>query len=149
MKNHNKNPLDDFYNFMGELTKPLSISQLVIQNDKRIENIAFYQITKGCTDLPNLSSHSDSILKQLKGQSNPLESTETEEPTFYEKLKGVFTEMKGLIMRGTFTLDELEDRVYAQYGVVSDFSKQKAGVLPKDKQLAKEIDDILREATEQ
>jgi len=106
--------------------QPLSIYEEALKNDRRIEIMSAYQVSRGYTRIP------------VAVQGCP-------DYEYIDKISQAFTELKGLVMRGAFTLDELESRVYAQYGIVSDQSKLKAGVISSDKQLAKELEGIGKE----
>jgi hypothetical protein len=60
-----------------------------IKNDLRLMEMALYEVTKGQT---NCSNH-ETVIKKL-------------------------AEYKGIIKRGTFTIDQLEDRVFSRFGVL-------------------------------
>ena len=136
-------PMGLWSKIVGEAAKPLSISQQALQNDRRIENMAVYQVTKGYTDIPQRSTSHSLPMDQLEEQGNTMEAMSA--VLYVDKLGKVFSELKGFVMRGTFTLDQLEDRVYAQYGIVSDVALRKAGIIPKDEQLTEEMNNILKE----
>ena len=140
-------PMGLWSKIVGEAAKPLSISQQALRNDRRIEKIAEYQITNGYINMPQRpTSHSlpspaqEFDLFDLEGQGSAMSME-----SYVDKLGKVFSEFKGFVMRGTFTLDQLEDRVYAQYGIVSDVARRKAGIIPKDEQLTEEMNNILKE----
>lgn len=65
-----------------------------IQNDQRLMEMALYEVTKGQTQ------HAS-----------------------YEKLVKKIAEYKGIIKRGTFSLDELEDKIFSRFGVIDERSK--------------------------
>ena len=162
-KHSNSNPLgnsnapnfDDMVNKIlgvdrtGAAT-PLSVSQQALRNDRRIENMAIYKVTNGYINIPPkpnpFASFASFQPPELDFNGQPKSSAE--EPSYVDELAYVFGELKGLVMRGSFTLDQLEDRVYAQYGIVSEDIKIKAGIISKDKQLTEEINNILGEEVE-
>jgi len=120
-------PLDLFNHILRTpKAQHLSIYEEALKNDRRIEIMSAYQVSRGYTRIP------------VAVQGCP-------DHEYIGKISQAFTELKGLVMRGAFTLDELESRVYAQYGIVSDQSKLKAGVISSDKQLAKELEGIGKE----
>lgn len=70
------------------------IKQDAIQNDLRLLEMALYETTKGQTYC-------------------------TSQVVIVKKV----TEYKRLIKRGTFTVDELEDRIFSRYGIIDERSK--------------------------
>lgn len=67
------------------------IKQSAIQNDMRLMEMALYDLTKGQTK-------------------------NTTPEAIYMKI----SEYKGIIKRGTYKIDQLEDRVFSRYGIVDE-----------------------------
>ena len=92
------------------------IAQEAISNDNRLLNVARYILSKGSTiDVPG----GDREHKQLVWDE--------------------FTKLKGLVKRGTFTIDELEERIYRQYGIVS--GTVKGGIMDRIKFTDQELSE--------
>lgn len=111
MSKDNKRFLDSLGNLDGA-----SISQEATQNDKRIENAVVYKITKGQTEIPQQAS-----LDRLIGHNadpEQLQDIIEVKLKFQNEINVLFKEFKSAIMRGSMTLEELEEKIYSEYGVV-------------------------------
>ena len=82
-------------------TKPLSTSTLAkliaLENDKRLQEMALYTISNGGMKI------------------DPTIKTQEEMMT---RLGALFTQYKGLVKRGEYTMDDLEIMVFSQNGIV-------------------------------
>lgn len=70
------------------------IKQSAIQNDLRLLEMALYEQTKGQTR----NTTQESIIQKVR-------------------------EYKGLIKRGTFSIDQLEDKTFSRYGIIDERSQ--------------------------
>ena len=80
-------------------------------NDKRIEEMAVYVITKGTT--ANMYP---------KGGVEKMSPTEMQllQAEYLMKVQDKFAELKRLVKSAEFTMAQLEDKVYEDYGVMED-----------------------------
>jgi len=101
---------NDIFSMFSPLLPKNSIAQEALANDKRLENMAMYYVTKGYTEVPSSINQEDVI-------------------TYQKNISNTFKNFKNRISKGSFTIDQLEDRIYAQFGVVSEEFKKKAGVI--------------------
>jgi len=71
--------------------QPLNEKDVASHNDWRLRDIALYHESRGMTHCVEA-----------------------------EKVRDRFIEFKGLVKRGSFTIDELEKRVFVEYGIVEE-----------------------------
>lgn len=95
-----------FKGLFGGLGANKSKFDEALANDKRIRSLAYYATTKGQTEIPD--------------------PTKPEAAKEYLKIYDAkFKELKALVKRGSFTLDELEDQIAIEYGVVNDLPEDR------------------------
>jgi len=144
------NPLDSIFGSIFPNLKnskqPLSPSQIALKNDRRLEDIIMYKMTEGFTKVVSMPSGGLSNPNSLNGLNGHEDMDNMDDESininqqeifkllnarqkFNNKLVSMFKEFKGLIKRGTFTLDQLEDKIYAEYGIVTEEQKIKANPL--------------------
>ena len=80
--------------------------KIVIQNDARLQDLSVYEVSKGLTI-----------------------------PTTASDLQRKFVEFKGLVKRGSFTIDQLEDMVCTKWGIVNELTSQEKGFIDALSQL--------------
>lgn len=109
---------DMMKNLMDQLKQDDSVIRAQM-NDQRIEKVTEYELTKGYT----------------KKDVQP------------EQLQAKFSELKGLIKRGEFTLKQLEDDIYAKWGISEEprvdalKKEQEAGTKPMGR-IGFNVDDL-------
>lgn len=74
----------------------MNIKQTVYKNDQRLIEMTIYHESKGMT-------------RAIKGE---------------EQLSARFTEFKMLIKRGSFTIKELEEKIFSENGIITSPSKR-------------------------
>lgn len=82
--------IDDMMNKMQEEISRANPITNIFANDKRLMQLAEYSVSRGFTKMMDLTP---------------------------DDLYGEFTKFKNTIMKGSITLQELENRVYNQYGI--------------------------------
>ena len=86
----NDGSFNEFYKHYGK-AKVSARRREAVDNDRRLQDLATYEITKGLTvALENL-----------------------------EDILPKFAEYKNLVKRGSFTIDELEDNILTKYAIVT------------------------------
>lgn len=97
--------------------KERSPSEEALINDKRIENAVMYVLTEGYTQMMDTG-----ITAMLNAQADPEKAQEAmkKKNDWSEEITQMFGDFKNMIRLGEITVDELENKVYADYGVVSD-----------------------------
>lgn len=93
----------------------------VADNDKRLENVTMYKLTEGyskqqpSTSLDALLKHGGSVELTAEIQKELAIKKE-----FQDNYRRVFGYFKRLVLNKEITLEELEDRIFAKYGAVTD-----------------------------
>lgn len=135
-------------NIFGSMVRDASISLEAAQNDKRIENAVVYKLTKGYTHTPKQAS-----LDNFLGENvniDQLQDIMGAKLKFQEEVAVMFKEFKSAILRKSITLDELEHKVYSEYGVVNPEWYDKAHPLEADgfvfEEMSEEDYKIMRES---
>jgi hypothetical protein len=150
------NPQDEerSNNYLGNLFGSLLggsgmyVSQEALKNDRRIENAVVYKLTKGHTEVPK----SEAIDSMINGTASmdQMEEAMQAKAEFQTDLKKMFKEFKDAIRRKSITLEELEYKIYSEYGVVNEEWRQKANPLDdgefRFKEMSEEEYDMMRES---
>jgi len=124
---------DDLYNddipqdppkgsdFLGSLFGGLmggskNIVNEAMENDKRIENAAMYKMSAGYTKMPKIDS------SVLDPHCNPevMKKAMQQRVDFQKELRVLFRDFKSAIKRKSYTIDELEQMIYSEYGSVKE-----------------------------
>jgi hypothetical protein len=92
---------DQLKQLMGQMGAMDAVEQ-ILRNDSRITNLAEYEVTRGYT-------HINGVTK--------------------EEIQARFADFKGIVKRGEFTLQGLENDVYARWGITEP---ARATVAPVD-----------------
>jgi hypothetical protein len=100
----------------------LSVSEQAMKNDKRIENAVVYKLTKGQTEIPTQASM-EKLMGAEAGQVNQVSQEQLMDIMnvklkFQDEITAMFKEFKSAIRRKSLTIEELEERVYSEHGVV-------------------------------
>ena len=80
--------------------------KIALINDARLRKIAEYQVSRGFT----------------RGFTRQVPTTQDKVTKAYKEMSDLFTEMKMLVKRGSFTISQLEDKVYKKFGITEDQS---------------------------
>jgi len=91
--------MNDEINNSFKKTKHYELRKKAIDNDRRIQDLVTYELTKGLTVVLD---DTDALPR--------------------------FAEYKALVKRGSFTLDELEDRVLSKYALVPEKKNEFANI---------------------
>ena len=100
-KNSGNSP-NPFLNEMFGTPPPLTPIQQAAANDRRLEDLAIYVISEGQTKLPNVNANDPA----------------TSKTEYMMSIGRIFTQLKVLVKRGSFTIEELEGMICRRYGIV-------------------------------
>jgi len=89
----------------------MSLRSIVAMNDKLLMELADYSVTEGGTIVATEAQKKD----PAEAQRWLIELT--------TKRSQLFREYKSLLKRGEFTFDELENRVFSEYGITEPLKK--------------------------
>jgi len=126
--------------------KKRSASEEALINDRRIENAVLYVLTKGYTQMMDTG-----ITAMLNAQADPEKAQEAmkKKNDYNDSITEMFKDFKNMIRVGEITLEELEEKVYADYGVVSEQFRRQANPLefdPEVKYMSDEDYKLMRES---
>jgi len=123
---------DNFNNAFNKLINSIngqssfSIQNEAQQNDYRLENVVMYKLTKGFTDVIKISPV---IATDDVDEYKKILLTKEE---FCKKFEDMFREFKLAIKRKSITLEELELKVFSEYGLVSETYLKMANPIKDD-----------------
>ena len=98
----------------------MSLKSEVIKNDKRLLDCAIYRYSEG--------------QKRVVSMQDPGQLDEIQEE---------FNYLKDLVQRGSYTMNELEDKIYGEFGIAERSESRVVGFGPT------EIEDLDREVFEE
>ncbi len=125
MNENDKNNI--FYdNLLKAFTDKLSVQAEVQQNDRRLENIVMYKLTEGFTNVTE--TNPTIITDDIDRYREVLEIKEE----FKKNFEKMFKEFKLAIKRKSITLEELELKVFSEYGLVSEDHLKMANPIKDD-----------------
>lgn len=125
------NHMNDNHFFKQHPPQTISCYEEAIANDRRLEDMIVYKLTAGTTELPmtDMMAHKFNEMKQnLKGNQPSDENDRmqkfnemlSQKLKFQVELSKLFKEFKNGIKRGEYTLQELEDKIYSEHGIISE-----------------------------
>jgi len=126
-----KNPYRDLLNEFGlGEGKNVSSAEEAKANDRRIENALLYLMTEGYTKMaptvnPSMLVNIQSNPEDIDRYSNVLKKKED----FQKEFNMRFSELKHRIDIKELTIEEFEDKVYSDYGIVSEYVRKRGNPL--------------------
>lgn len=125
-----------------------SIVEEALKNDKRLENVIVYKLTEGYTKLPK-QAKMDKMLGDNADMGQLQEIIEAK-MRYQDRITDMFKEFKEAIKRKSVTLEELEEKIYSEYGVVNPDWYDRANPLEAEgfhfKEMSEEDYKIMRES---
>jgi hypothetical protein len=152
-KHEYSNPYDKLLDKfgMGE-ERPLTPAEEARANDRLIETAVLYVVTKGYTDMPPARPAAlDGLIGQGEGGGDPeqMAKENAKRSAYTDEITRLFTQFKAMVVRGDISIEELENKVYADFGVVSERIRRLANPLefdPEVKFMSQEEYDLMRES---
>lgn len=127
--------------------KEMSAEAEALANDKRIENAVMYMLTEGYTI--TIDTGISALLNGQVGDPEAQREAIKKRTAYNDDITRLFKQFKNMIKTGEMTLEELENKIYAEFGVVSEQFRKQANPLefdPEVKFMSEKDYELMRES---
>lgn len=125
----------------------LTVAEEAVANDRRIENAVMYMLTEGYTI--TLDTGASTLLTGQGGDPEVAREALQKRSDYNEEITRLFKQFKNIIRMGDMTIEELESKIFTEFGVVSEQFRRQANPLEFDdeiKYMSEEEYQLMRES---